>query len=878
MNKIHHSSFTIHHFFVTKAIIVFAGLLFTLTLSASISTDAEKYYRAEQWAAADSLYAQLLKSNPGNRIYNHRYGVCLYEQRKDLPKAEKHLIKAKKSGIYLSAFYLGRVCFLEYKFEDAIAYYEFYVQHSNDKENIDSAKESLIHCQQGKTMLERTEDIRILDRVDVNKDEFYKHYKLSKEAGSFLSSAADIDEDSIVDNSPIYLTERGDRAFFAVEEDGNSNLYSKNRLLDHWSEKISLGDNINTDQDEAFPFLMSDGVMLYFSSKGHNSFGGYDIFATRYNASQNTYLPPQQLGMPFNSLGDDILFAIDEYNNIGWFASDRNSKEGEIAIYTFEPNATIQLLDTENNDERIKAAIISNATIDTIDTISPEQTTNTSQRTSIEEREIYFVVNDTLVYTSVNDFMSQDAQHRFLQYENTSALYDSVSAAVAEKRVLYSKTEDSNEKAQLISDIMKMEEQSFVLEEQCEKYRLTTRRLELETIRANNGYTKEKPVVTPVPVKEKESAEEHISPWETRPVTVEEETITPFFYNKTLYKYYDQVYTSTAVHKLVQANKMKKQAANKQFMADYIMREYNKPEPEEGFWNKVYDFDTIFTPALTQQEIIAKVNQLNKESVLLFVKANYISAFTLKGQNIILFESVNDVAFRETMNKMMERADFSFQQSNQKIYVSEGIYTNNKQALSQGNNFLIESIKMSELTTLNYLKFRYEQEQELKAEKPVPDSQIISEEQPDTISVSTPQLDTLVRTEIEPKTIQQEVLEVEQTAPESEIVSEQSDTVTEDISNKEPGVVVEPAIEAEITTGVAQEEYRIQFGIFSRILNEGDVDLSHLSYYKYPDKDLYKYFTGSYTNLMDASMGLEEIKAKGFKDAYVVKFVNGVPE
>jgi tetratricopeptide (TPR) repeat protein len=126
------------------------NLLVVLTLSASTATDAEKYYRAEDWAKAETLYAQLLKKSPNNRIYNHRYGVSLYEQEKDLANAEKHLLRSKKAGISLSAFYLGRVCFLQYKFDDAIANYEFYISRSNDKENKQAIKEYLPKCEQVK--------------------------------------------------------------------------------------------------------------------------------------------------------------------------------------------------------------------------------------------------------------------------------------------------------------------------------------------------------------------------------------------------------------------------------------------------------------------------------------------------------------------------------------------------------------------------------------------------------------------------------------------------------------------------------------------------------------------------------------------------------
>ena len=68
---------------------------------------------------------------------------------------------------------------------------------------------------------------------------------------------------------------------------------------------------------------MSDGITLYYASDGEGSLGGYDIFVTRYDSENGNYLRPDNIGMPFNSPANDYMYAIDEFNNIGWFASDR---------------------------------------------------------------------------------------------------------------------------------------------------------------------------------------------------------------------------------------------------------------------------------------------------------------------------------------------------------------------------------------------------------------------------------------------------------------------------------------------------------------------------------------------------------------------------
>jgi len=84
-----------------------------------------------------------------------------------------------------------------------------------------------------------------------------------------------------------------------------------------------------------FPYLMSDGVTLYYASDGDGSLGGYDIFITRNDGEK--YLQPQNVGMPYNSPANDYLLAIDELTGAGWWATDRNAPEGKVTIYVYVP-------------------------------------------------------------------------------------------------------------------------------------------------------------------------------------------------------------------------------------------------------------------------------------------------------------------------------------------------------------------------------------------------------------------------------------------------------------------------------------------------------------------------------------------------------------
>lgn len=126
-------------------------------------------------------------------------------------------------------------------------------------------------------------------------------------------------------------------------------LYSRIKLINNWSDPEPLN-TLNEQGNVNYPYLMADGVTLYYASDGEGSLGGYDIFVTRYDSESSSYLRPDNIGMPFNSPANDYMYVIDELNNLGWFASDRYQPEDKVCIYVFVPNETKVVYDYENTD------------------------------------------------------------------------------------------------------------------------------------------------------------------------------------------------------------------------------------------------------------------------------------------------------------------------------------------------------------------------------------------------------------------------------------------------------------------------------------------------------------------------------------------------
>jgi outer membrane protein OmpA-like peptidoglycan-associated protein len=140
--------------------------------------------------------------------------------------------------------------------------------------------------------------------------------------------------------SHFHINEQENRIFFAHRKQNKSkdlDLYQsiKNPSTGHWSKPSPVSANINSDQDEDYPFLSADEKTLYFSSKGHGAIGFYDIFKSEYDESTNSWSAPEMLKYPMNTPDNDIQFYIEKELNSGYFVSNRYESKGLYDIFFF---------------------------------------------------------------------------------------------------------------------------------------------------------------------------------------------------------------------------------------------------------------------------------------------------------------------------------------------------------------------------------------------------------------------------------------------------------------------------------------------------------------------------------------------------------------
>lgn len=133
------------------------------------------------------------------------------------------------------------------------------------------------------------------------------------------------------DTSMIYFSSNKPNGF------GGKDLYRIKKLPNgKWSMPMNLGPSINTDKDEDAPFLHADGKTLYFSSKGHNTMGGFDVFKTVANSETNTFTMVENLGFPINTVNNDIFFVLNASGNHGYYSSIKEDTYGGSDIYMID--------------------------------------------------------------------------------------------------------------------------------------------------------------------------------------------------------------------------------------------------------------------------------------------------------------------------------------------------------------------------------------------------------------------------------------------------------------------------------------------------------------------------------------------------------------
>lgn len=122
-----------------------------------------------------------------------------------------------------------------------------------------------------------------------------------------------------------------------LESNGSTGIYEslKLRSTGTWTEPSPLPGLVNTEWDEAFPFLTEDRKQLYFSSNKPGGLGGMDVYVSTFDEVALTWTTPVNLGLPINGFGDEISFHLEGNGLQGSFSSNRPESRGDFDVFFF---------------------------------------------------------------------------------------------------------------------------------------------------------------------------------------------------------------------------------------------------------------------------------------------------------------------------------------------------------------------------------------------------------------------------------------------------------------------------------------------------------------------------------------------------------------
>ena len=396
-----------------------------------LSDEATYYFENQNYLAALPYLVKLDSLSPSldNKF---KLGICYLYKTDQLKKSIEYLEKVlaekpKKENLY---FYLARAYSANYRFDDAIRYYNDALQQNTSKEIIPQIDRYIGYCENGKKLVENPIDVKIenigrpvnsmhseyVPVISADESILIFTYRGSKSTGGRQNEYAEPDpkgkfyEDVFMSvkigtenwsdperigeninthghDASLALSANGQKLFVYKDTEGTSgdiyvselegytwtlpsrldtninteaweggvslsadentlyfasemeggygmrDIYKSKRKSDGtWGIPENMGPKINTPYNDESPFIHPDSRTLFFSSQGHSSMGGYDVFRT-LKISDTSWTNPENIGYPINTTGDHKYYVLSADGQRGYYSSAKMGGYGQYDIY-----------------------------------------------------------------------------------------------------------------------------------------------------------------------------------------------------------------------------------------------------------------------------------------------------------------------------------------------------------------------------------------------------------------------------------------------------------------------------------------------------------------------------------------------------------------
>ncbi len=291
---------------------------------AELRKQADKHFAAGNFVQATPMYSQLLSLFPLDPVLNYRYGVSLMEAGKEKSTAVLYLdFAVRNPPVPDDAWlYLGRSHMMAGNFSKAAdALNKFKSTPSASKSKKTEIDLLLANCNHAQALQADRKNIAIINSQEIKRQNFHTSYDYSTAPGKIVPTADQFlttqDKDKQI-NPVMFMSRDAQTIFYSSYGRGSSSgkdIYRVRKMVNgQWGTPENLGAILNSAEHEDYPFLDRDGRTLYFSSRGHSSIGGYDLFRSVYDFNTNQWSQPENLGIPLNTAADEFLY-IPEFNS-----------------------------------------------------------------------------------------------------------------------------------------------------------------------------------------------------------------------------------------------------------------------------------------------------------------------------------------------------------------------------------------------------------------------------------------------------------------------------------------------------------------------------------------------------------------------------------
>lgn len=278
----------------------------------------------------------MMKEYPKEADYIYYSGICRVQLGTGIPRAVELLSEVTRKNAHNDSwFYLGRAYMMNYEFDKAEEAFSRFDEKAGrfEKEKLQFTMYRNM-CRNARDIYSRSKKIKVLKTDTLTETSLWSYLNKQQINGRFTGT------DDAAGNRP------GEGIKFSGNDMILETRYSPGKrqkdIFFSSGEDVEIdnfktaGKEVNSSFDESFVFYDPAIPAMYFTSKGHTSAGGYDIFKSWYDKASGKWSKPVNVGFPVNSPYDEVAYVTVPGSNRSFLASRRNTRPGTIVLYTLE--------------------------------------------------------------------------------------------------------------------------------------------------------------------------------------------------------------------------------------------------------------------------------------------------------------------------------------------------------------------------------------------------------------------------------------------------------------------------------------------------------------------------------------------------------------